>query len=340
MALDLNKVTDVTLYIAALLVTIAPLLGTYAVLKGIKGVADKFDIPVPGEKFGKKAQDKADDFRKRQQGRNAINALNSNQKFRPGFGKYRREARRDAISGGIEAERKRAQQQYVAGQMTNKNGQATGFANKVAGGGGVLGAKADASALQRALAGAKFTIERAEAEEVKAHHATIDNLDATALKNVIANSKSDTEKAAAIERLMKVGSAEEKAEVVDQFGGNGKNDVINKTLANSLREDGPGFLKASDIDNIGRGKGGKMADIASKNIEDGVYTQEKMVAASPDELIYASAHTTEEGQYNLGVTAGKVKANPNLSGKIKHNTKNIDELEATGITTYRSPPRP
>jgi hypothetical protein len=336
MALDLNKVTDVTLYIAALLVTIAPLLGTYAVLKGIKGVADKFGIPVPGEKFGKKAQDKADDFRKRQQGRNAINALNSKQKFRPGFGKYRREARRDAITGGIEAERKRAQQQYVAGQMTNKNGQATGFANKVAGGGGTFGAAADASALQRALAGAKFTIERAEAEEVKAHHATIDNFDAAALKSVIANSKSDTEKAAAIERLMKVGSTQEKAEVVDQFGGNGKNDVINKTLANSLREDGPGFLKASDIDNIGRGKSTKkMAEIASKNIEDGVYTQEKMVAASPDELVYASANTTFDGQYNLGVTAGKIKVNPNLSGKIKHNTKNIDELEATGVTTYR-----
>lgn len=344
MAVDATVVIHTSLKIAALLVTIAPLVGVVAMMKLVKGVSDKFGVPIPGEKFGGKMKGKADDFSKRAQGRRAIRALNSDTKFRPGYGKYRREARLDAKTRGIESEKNRAAQTYVASQMTNPDGSPTRFGKQVAGG-SMFGA-ADPGALERALAGAKFTIEKAEAEEVQAHHATIDSMDSAALTNIVKNadgSNSDTKVAAAIERLVKIGKTSEVAEAVDKYGSSGENNVVTKTLANSLAKDGPGFLKSSDIDNIARGQLGKndasgrpiaasMKEIASKNVENGVYSQEKMVAATADELSYASLNTSNAGRAKLQATAGDLKANDTLKGKIKHNEAAINDIDRQGWT--------
>ena len=339
----LKDVPKATLLIAGLLVSIAPLAGTWGAVKLVKGVADRFGVPIPGDKFGKKMQGKADARRERAGDRKAIRAANATGagRFNPVYRRYRKAAKLEAETSGLKTERKKAEQSFVAGQMTNAQGQPTRFANRVAG--GTMFNAAEAGALQRALAGAKFTIERAEAEEVEAHHATIDNLDAGKLKDVIANSKSDTEVAAAIERLVQVGTTRDVADVVDKYGGNGKNDVINKTLANSLAKDGPGFLKKSDIDNIGRGQLGQvdsagrqisssMGQIATKNISAGVYSEEKMVAATGDELAYASDQADSTGHLALQKTASLLEVNETLKGKIKHNGSNIHDLATTGRT--------
>lgn len=339
--------------IAGAAAAVIPLVAAPALMSAINGVMNRFGLPNVGVKLDRMRKS-AEGVRDRNIQRRQINSLNGNKlsQFRS-LGRYTRGAKKDAIAANLKAEQARAAQSYVAGQTTDADGNATRFGKQLAG--GTFYNTPDSSALQRALAGAKFTIERAEAEEVKAHHAEIDNFDETKLMEVIKNASgehSETKVAAAMERLVKIGDQKNIAAAMEQYGTDGSNGIVNRSLAGALRENGPGYLKASDIDNVARGQFGlygkdaagntvlqstKTQDVAAANVAAGVLAPDKMVSASNDELQYASdaaaalaATGDMRATAKLQKTAAEVKSNANLRAKIKHNGDAIDSLEQYG----------
>ncbi|MDB5168034.1 MAG: hypothetical protein JWO55_292 [Candidatus Saccharibacteria bacterium] len=341
----------VAVQIMGALVAIIPLALTPIVMKSAGGILNRFGGVVNNPNKGPfdRMKKGAEGMHKRQEGRRAIRDLNGNATM--GFGKYRRAAKRERIEGGIEGEKKRAANQYIAGQVMNNQG----FANKAAGGLNIGGPSASPDALERALSGAKFVVQQAELEEVKAERAKVEHMDASQLMGVInavdekgEASNSPAKIAAAIERLVDVGSTEDVAKVVDKVGTEpqGENiSIVNRILAESLAKSGPQFLKASDHDNIRRGMlgqrvestdengqikitdiAGSMDAMAKKNIEDGVYSQEKMVVAPNDELQYANAVATPDGKQRLTNTASELMSSEVLRGKIKHNATSIEGI--------------
>lgn len=361
-----NEGLKIAIQIMGGLIAIVPLVLTPIVMKAAGGVLGKVGAFVnnpnkgPFDRMKKGAEGIAKDRK------NIRDLRGLNGKFQmPGRGAAtRRNARTDAIRAGREAEMKRANSAYIANQAQNNSK----FANAVAGGtNGLFGSAASTDALARALANAKYTIEKAEADEVKAEHAFVDSLDESALNKIIKNeggANSDAKVAAALERLVKVGSTQSIQDAVNLHTNNGTgSSVITKSLANSLAADGPQFLKASDIDNIARGQlgstqrdangnavigadGREMIDqksfeqTASANIEAGVYSQEKLVGANADELKYAYQTTSDAGKIKMADTAAALEANEVLRGKIKHNANEIHAIASasSASTTSTSPP--
>jgi hypothetical protein len=307
------------------------------ILEGVKALNDVISKGRAGAgkgagEFGKNFAERADNRRaaRAMDGRGISNITS--------LGKFRRQAKRDALDNSLKAERGRSAQSYVAGQVADENGEATRFGRRLAG--ASLGGSADPQAVQRALAAAKFTIEKVEADEVKAQHALLEDFDPSQLMDVINNpgSNDPAKVAAAIEKIVKVGSTEQIAQAIDKHGSSGKSSVITRSLGSALAADGPGFLKGSDIGRISQGTlGATTADVAARNIAAGTMSQEKMVAAAPDELKYASdaaaalAATGDMSAVNqLKDTATKLEANAQLAGKIKHNAENIGKLAQYG----------
>ena len=218
---------------------------------------------------------------------------------------------------------------------------------------------------QRALANAKFKIEQAEMEELKMERPEVSEKNKVELKSIIADANSSPAKvSAALERLVRIGDVEEIEQEVNRFASDGKATLINKTLAAALQNDGPGFLKASDIDNIARGQMGKtepaidqstgqpilnadgsakmnqiapatLRDMAQANIRDGVFSQEKMVAASNNQINYAYSIADDKGKQTLVNTANQLLDNEVLKGKIKHNIDTITTVAKSGTPTTR-----
>ena len=338
----MNSSDQLYIKIAGAAVTIIPLALAPTMIGAVNKIAGRFGLPSVGVKLGG-LRKRADDRRELQEGRRATRSLDGERSF--SFGKYKRTAKREAIAAGVKANQARASQAYIAKAMTDANGNPTRLARQISGG--------DPAALQRALAGAQFTLEKAEAEEVQAHHATIDKMDEVQLNNVLANNNApDTMKAAALERLVQIGSMDSIAAAVDQVGASGESNVMTKSLASALQKDGPGVFKASDIDNIARGQLGQtvtdvrgnqvqiassMQEIAETNVAAGVYSPEKLVAASNDELKYVSDLANDMAAAGDGraigrlyKAAGDAKANPTLRGKIKHNVDSINNLADHG----------
>lgn len=357
-----QEAVDWVLKIAGAAIAILPLVFTVALIKGAKGIIGT----VAGRMQGSRAAKGIGSFGERVgdnvSGRRRIRAMSGKGFWgsRAGAG-YRMSARSRAVHAGIQDESKRAEREYTDKLAANDSK----FRSQVAGGlpaldrltQGLLGA-ADPAALQRALAGAKFSIEKAEAEEVKAAHASIDTKTEAQLNDLLegrSGPQSNAMKAAALERLVRVGGMDSIEKAVDTFGKSGESNIMTKSLANALREDGPGFLKAADLDNIGRGQLGatytdaegktrqvakNLQQMVGENLAAGVLSPEKMVASSGNELEYASKVASEvaatgapgsmDGVNNLQDAATKVKANPTLSGKIKNNRSQIDSLEAHG----------
>ena len=326
----------IVIQIMGALIAILPLAITPVVMKTAGGVLNRFGGIVNNPNKGPfdKLRKRAEGYREDRQNIRAGRAANGGPVF--GGGQFRRAAKRTARTNNLKNERSRAEQQYIANKMTNAQGDPSFFAQRMAGGG--LAFDADPAALQRALAGAKFTIEKAEADDVKAEHAVIDSLqthdtkdsngrNVEGLNSIIANKDgkhSEARVSAAIERLAKVGSTEEIAAVANQYGSSGSSSLINRSLASALASDGPEFMKASDLDNIANGRmgatydknnpndpaknrsGAKFETIAVENIRSGVLSQEKMVGASNDTLRYARDLTSGTGEtepqraYNAG----------------------------------------
>ena len=349
---------NIAIKIMAAGVTILPLGLAFFIKQATAAVGGVFGriagrLNDPNKGFGDRAKNAAKGFRERQEGRREIRALNGNKLASiTSGGKYGRRAKRNAIAANIQAEQKRAQSMYVANQANKNNGD-NAFANRLAGG-RTFGPNASDDALQRALSRAKFTIEKAEAEEVQAHHAEIDNLDEAGLMDIITNGdreKNATKIAAAMERLVKIGEPGNINAAINRYGTDGKNDIVNKSLAAALAANGPGYLKASDIDNIARGQFGDssapagtdhVAAAVAKNIATGggVYSPDKLVAANNYELEYVSGIADQmanagdsRGVDNLQAAAKLARTNATTSAKIKHNGENIEKLDQYGTTS-------
>lgn len=355
----MDEVVKWVLKIAGAAIAILPLLFTVALIKGAKGVMGAVVGRIQGSGAAKGISGLGERVGDNVSGRRRIRA-NSGKGFwggRMGAG-YRMSARSRAVHAGIQDEAKRSERDYVD-KLAEKDEK---FRSQMAGGlpglekltKGLLGA-ADPAALQRALAGAKFSIEKAEAEEVKAAHASIDTKTEAELNDVLnerGGPQSSAMKAAALERLVRVGGMESIEKAVDKFGKSGESNIMTKSLANALKDDGPGFLKAADIDTIGRGQMGKeytkadgtkdtaaasLAKMTANNLAAGVLSADKMVGSSADELKYASkiagqaaAAGSADAVNNLQTAAKEVNSNKNLSGKVKNNRNEINSLDQWG----------
>lgn len=270
----------------------------------------------------------------------------------------RQRSRRNAIASGSKSERGRAEQTYIADAMTKGNTDTpTAFAGKVAGGTtGVFKnatVTADPAALQRALAGAKFTIEKADLEDVRAEQSLISGLNMTDLKAKLDDVKSSPARTAAVvDRMIKIGMPEDYQDAVNKFGSDRSpgSAVIRQTMASSLREAGPQFLKASDLDNISTGNlgaidsttgtrtVGTLKEIAMNNVKQGVYSQEKLVSEASVNIKYAFENSELEGKQRMVDTAAELKVNPTLRGKIKHNAQVIDLISTAQDPGPNVPP--
>lgn len=266
-----NEIYYIAIQIMGALMAIIPLALTPILMKTAGGLLGKVGAFVNNPNKGPfdRMRKGAEGIRKRQEGRRAIRELNGGPTM--GFGKYKRAAKRERIEAGIDSEKKRASNKYIADQVMNNSA----FANKAAGGLNIGGPSASGEAIERALAGAKFVVQQAEIEEVKAESAKVEHMDASQLMQDIfkhddegemlrdSNNRpirntnsSDARVSAAIERLVNVGDVEHIEAVANEFGTDKQGDdigVINRVLAESLSKNGPEFLKASDIDNIKRG---------------------------------------------------------------------------------------
>lgn len=346
---------NVVVAIMGACIAILPLAITPLVMKTAGGVLNRFGGIVNNSERGpvdrlKKAGAGYRDTRNNLRNTRALDG--QKQLGRGSFVKWR--ARRSAIDSGVKSQRGRVEQQYIADAMTKTVKSADGtssietptsFANKAAGGGGrtITGQQiaADPAALQRALAGAKFTIEKAELEDVRAEQSLISNLDMTSLKTALADPAASPARAAAvIDRMITIGEPADYASAVNTYG-NDKSDksaTVRQTIATALRERGPQFLKASDLDNIATGNltttdattgvvtTKTLSSMARENVKQGVYSEEKLVTEAAVNIRFAFAESDLAGKQRMVNTAAQLKNNPTLKGKIKHNAASIDNL--------------
>jgi hypothetical protein len=349
---------NIIIIIMGACVAILPLALTPLVMKTAGGVLNRFGGIVNNSERGpidrlKKA---GAGYRNTRNNLRDTRALSGQRQLgRGSFVKWR--ARKGVIDSGVKTQRGRVEQQYIADAMTKTVASADGtssveaptsFANRVAGGGGLTATgspiAADPAALQRALAGAKFTIEKAEIEDVRAEQSLISNLDMTSLKTALADpAASPARSAAVIDRMITIGKPADYMDAVNQYGDD-KSDAsatVRQTIASALRERGPQFLKASDLDNIATGSLTQpekqpdgttinvtrtMASMAQQNVKQGVYSEEKLVSESADNIRFAFAESNLDGKQRMVNTAASLKINPTLKGKIKHNAASIDNL--------------
>jgi hypothetical protein len=328
-AADLAKhVTGFFLYLGSLAILAIPLFITPVLIKLSSGVLNRFAGLVNNKNVGPfdRMKKGAERVAKDRANMGFRNKLASNSRF----GKVlnygaRRRSQVEGVSASLDNAAKRASTEHLA----QKTEESESFRNRMAG--GTMFTQADPAAMQRALAGAKFTIEKAELEDVKAEQALIANFDTGKLKGILDSSTSSSaSKAAALDRLIKISKPSEYDKYVNQYG-NDKSEgssVIRSTMAQSLAANGPKFLKASDIDNLQTGSlgGAKLQDIAGRNVASGVLSQEKMVDESNDNLHYAFESSDLAGQQRMVNTAAALRDNDILKGKIKHNASSIENL--------------
>jgi hypothetical protein len=327
-------------------IAILPLAVTPLVMKSAGGLLNRFGGIVNNTERGpidrlKKAGAAYGETRN-----NARNSRALRGDFQGGRGAFVRwRARRGAVSAGVKAETGRNQQQYIADAMTKGDTDTpTKFAKNVAGASSVFGINttpADPAALQRALAGAKFTIEKAEFDDIKAEQSLVSNLDISSLQKILKEPTTSPARAAAtIDRMIKIGDPLEYADAVNSYGNDKApgNSTVRQSIANSLRESGPQFLKASDLDSIATGNltstnkdtgvtvTKTLSSMARDNVKQGVYSEEKLVSEAAVNIRYAFSESDNDGKQRMVDTAAKLKENPSLRGKIKHNADSIDKL--------------
>lgn len=325
-------------------VAVIPLFIVPTLMKAAGGLLNRFAGVVnnPSKGMFDRMRKGADNVRERQENRRALRSLSGKPTL--SFGKYQRSARRSAIDASLKAGRTRSEQQYIADQVTDGDGEATRFGRKLAGGDALFGAGANPAAVSQALANAKFTIEKAELEEVKAESVLIENKQMDGekgLKAELAQTTSAAKRAAILERMVQIGAPKDYVDEVNRYGHDTspENSIVRKTLARSLAENGPQFLKAGDIDAIKTGNmkddnGNNISfnDIIVRNAAAGVYSQEKMVADTGGNLDYArsvlesAGVAGNAGRDRMRETAKQLLENEVLKGKIKHNATAIQTI--------------
>lgn len=271
--------------------------------------------------------------------------------FVSGRSKFRKGVDQEGVDAGVESELSRAKTERKASLMTDSSGNVTDYARKVAGGN-------DTAAIERVTAGAKFTLEKLELEEVKAAGVTVENMDLPQLNNImndVGKDYSAAQKAAALDRIVKIGDPGDYEKYVDSYGSDSsnKNAIVRSTLADSIANNGPGWLKSSDIDNIRNGNMGKdqrdasgkvigtnassLADVARNNAKSGVESQAKMANDTKGNIEYLQKHADSAGQQVLAQTAQDLLNNPNLRGQLKHNTDAVKGLASKAPQPVSAP---
>ncbi len=147
-------------------VALIPLFISPIVMKSAGGLLNNFAGMVKTNGLSKagigKMQDGAKRFKENQDGRGKIRALSDKKFF--GSGKYRRDAKRDAVSSGIKGEASRSSTDFIADKVEGDEN----FRNAVAGGTRLPGGQASEEALMRARASALSAQDKAEHDETTA----------------------------------------------------------------------------------------------------------------------------------------------------------------------------
>lgn len=341
----MNSSDDIAIQIMGACIAILPLAITPVVMKTAGGLLNRFAGIVNNvergpvdrlKKVGREYRDNRNNLRDTKALKGA------NQLGRGAFTRWR--ARRGEEYGGVKSNKSRAQQQYTADamtqQVTDENGvvstQPTAFANRVAG--GTMTSSANPADLQRVLANAKFTIEKAELEDIQAEKTFVSNLSSTedVHKALGSGNNSNARTAALVDRLITIGKPDDYAGYVNKYGSDSseKNSVLRQSIARSLGENGPKFLKGSNLDTIRTGglggAGASFENIAASN--SAVYSEKNMVADTNDNIRYAYSVANDDGKKKLIETAVKLTQNPVLKGEIKHNEDAINFLVSQSST--------
>ncbi|HEX7484237.1 MAG TPA: hypothetical protein VF281_03730 [Candidatus Saccharimonadales bacterium] len=349
---DTNKDYWIVIQIMGGLMAIIPLALTPIIMKTAGGVLGRVGgfVNNPNKGPFDRARKGAERIRNNQEDKRAIRAMNGGPVI--GRGKYQRRAKREAIDQGIKKELGYEKSQFVAEEIASNSR----FQNQVAGGSrGVLTPDATPAALQRALAGAQFTIDNAVADNIKAEAITVRDFGKDQLKAVLTDDKaSDERKAAAVQRLIKIadpgdmqlpdGTIDEGyAKHVNKAMGSDSS-ILRRATAQALGSDGPGFVKASDVDSIATGANKykdaqgvehtiKLDMIAAKNVGSGVYSEKKIVEDTAGNLRFAYDAAAAADRLDNGNRVKLLKDNAdalinndNLKGEIKHNAAAINNL--------------
>lgn len=235
----------------------------------------------------------------------------------------------EVIKSRTDSAKKVLHQEYAAELSSNPS------AARAAGG-------IDPRGASRVVAGAQYTLQKAISDEIDAERSLVSSITDinTLTTQYAANGTSPARRAALAERMISIGdpggpNGYEK--IVNSIGGNSsqaaEDVMLRQTVAKALSQNGPKALKASDIDAIATGTlttrtqgAHTFADTIADNVKNGVYSQEKIVEETNANLKYAFAAADIKGQQLMVDQAAALKANPTLSGRIKHNRAAIDNL--------------
>lgn len=377
-----DKGMKVAVQIMAGLISILPLAITPVVMKTAGGVLNRFAGFVnnpnkgPFDSMRKRAEQTGSSIRNRR----SIRSSTENGKptiYGKTLGRgYVSSARRNKKTEDLKNLRSASDRLVAADAMTDEKGNPSRYARQVAGEstlltsatGGKLGAASDAN-IASVIAGAQYTIDEATAKEIKAEAVAVRSQNKEALKEILSDPAASEEKqAAAMQRLIRIADP---GDIVDADGkvdeGYAKqvdqalqsnSEVLRRATAESLASDGPGFLKASDIDRLATGDHTRkdvdgsvlqntLSDIARANAKTNVYSQEKMAAENAGNLKFAYDNADNAGKARMRQTANELLSNENLQGSIKHNLGAIQSIAndspqngSTSPTSNKTPSSP
>lgn len=231
-------------------------------------------------------------------------------------------------------EAKRQASQMYADKVTKNDGNNL-YTKRMTGG--------DSEATTRAFSNAKFTIDKAIAENIEAETVTVRDKNETQLKEILqpGSKASDEKKAAAMQRLVTITDPDQYASEVNSALRDGS-ETLRRATAEALSKSSELF-KASDIDNYATGSNTtrdssgnitgfkSIEDTIRKNMADGVMSQEKMLKSSSGSIEFAYNISNDTGKKQLEETARDLLDNTQLQGSIRHN-KNTITTVASSVT--------
>lgn len=337
-------------------IAVVPLAATVATLKASSALS-KFGgrfINDPNKGPFDRMQKSAQGFRKRQEGRREIRALNGSKLARAtSFGKYRRSAKRNAIDAGVASEVKRSQGAYVA--QTAINDEA--FRNRLAGG-RTLGADASPEALNRALAGAVSAQARIEADEVTAATAVIKslNLDKSQMRDLamggtqagLDGGSNRAIRAAAMQNVVNSHDVDGVNSLLDDVGN--MDAKTREALADSLQnsKEKPAYVGQGTIAGIRQGSAVVNANTGARDVDasgneisvsqqlavnavnNNTYSVDRIANGDKDELEFIAGVAADPDRATnnaqLAANAQTAKTDPKYSGQISKNANVVDDI--------------
>lgn len=300
-------------------VAVAPLLAVWAVLKGALSAAGAIGGKIAGavqsagnkgNQLGKAGEDKlkkrmGEGLNRRWQNAQA-RGIDENGNATSIAGRVGMRRARRAERGRLsEEELKRRQRSALDQQLANDatHGELT---SGLAGGG-------DAA---RRAAQARVEKEGMDIDRIRASSLSVDAAQAEALEGINNGNVNDTRTAAAIERAMKAGSAEQKAAIIEALRGTGES-ISSRTAASNMGD--AGYFGAAQIDAVSRGTNtSSYQQMALETIKNGGYTADKMASSNQSDAEYALrvGVGSAEAMANLSREATAALTNPNTSTKI------------------------